>query len=227
MAKQSKRIKAINERLDLDRAYPVDEALEVLQSCPAAKFDESVEIAINLGIDVRKSDQMLRGSTVLPKGTGRSIRVAVFAQGDDEAVAKEAGADKVGFESLVEEMQAGKIDYDIIIATPDAMPMVSKLGKLLGPHGLMPNPKTGTVTVNVEQAVRDAKSGQIQYRSDKNGIIHCIVGKRSFNVADLRENIVSLLEVLKKAKPSAAKGVYLKKVSLSTTMGPGVKVDLA
>ena len=196
-----------------------------MKECSTVKFDESVEVAVNLGIDAKKSDQAVRGATVLPKGTGKTVRVAVFAQGEQAEAAKAAGADVVGFEDLAERIQAGEMDFDVIVATPDAMPVVSKLGKVLGPRGLMPNPKVGTVNVDAAQAVVNAKAGQVRYRTDKNGIIHCAIGKVSFEVDALKENLESLLADLNKAKPSSAKGIYLKKISLSTTMGPGIAVD--
>ncbi|MCG8380543.1 MAG: 50S ribosomal protein L1 [Proteobacteria bacterium] len=227
MAKLSKRIKAYQEKLEPGKAYSVKDALELLKEISSVKFDESVEVAVNLGVDAKKSDQQVRGSTVLPKGTGKKVRVAVFAQGDNAKAAEEAGADVVGFDDLAESMQKGDIDFGVVIATPDAMPVVGKLGKVLGPRGLMPNPKVGTVTNDVKQAVENAKGGQVRYRTDKNGIIHCAIGKVSFDADSLIENLHSLLGDLKKAKPSAAKGVYLKKISLSTTMGPGVLVDQA
>lgn len=225
MAKLSKRVKAFREKVEIDKLYAVGEALSLLKECSQVKFDESVEVAVNLGVDARKSDQVVRGSTVLPKGTGKQVRVAVFAQGELADQAKEAGADTVGFEDLEESMKAGDINYDVVIASPDAMPIVGKLGKVLGPRGLMPNPKVGTVTKDVAQAVNNAKAGQVRYRTDKNGIIHCAIGKVSFDVDALNENLHSLLADLVKAKPSAAKGIYLRKVSLSTTMGPGISVD--
>ena len=227
MAKLSKRVKAYQEKIEPGKAYLVKEALEILKEVSSVKFDESVEVAVNLGVDARKSDQQVRGSTVLPKGTGKQVRVAVFAQGDNAKAAEAAGADAVGFEDLAESMQKGDIDYGVVIATPDAMPIVGKLGKVLGPRGLMPNPKVGTVTTDVKQAVENAKGGQVRYRTDKNGIIHCAIGKVSFDADSLSENLRSLLGDLQKAKPSAAKGIYLKKISLSTTMGPGVLVDQA
>lgn len=227
MAKLSKRIKAYQEKLEPGKAYSVKDALELLKEISSVKFDESVEVAVNLGVDAKKSDQQVRGSTVLPRGTGKKVRVAVFAQGDNAKAAEEAGADVVGFDDLAESMQKGDIDFGVVIATPDAMPVVGKLGKVLGPRGLMPNPKVGTVTNDVKQAVENAKGGQVRYRTDKNGIIHCAIGKVSFDADSLIENLHSLLGDLKKAKPSAAKGVYLKKISLSTTMGPGVLVDQA
>lgn len=225
MARMSKRVRAIREGIDRNRVYPVVEALELLKSHANAKFDESVEVAVNLGVDPKKSDQVVRGSTVLPRGTGKSVRVAVMCKGEQADEATQAGADLVGFEDLAEKIQGGMMDFDIVIATPDAMPVVSKLGKILGPRGLMPNPKTGTVTKDVKQAVTNAKAGQIQYRTDKNGIIHCAIGKASFESTALIENLQVLLNALVKAKPGSAKGVYMKKVSLSTTMGPGVTVD--
>ena len=225
MSRLSKRAKQISEKVDAGKLYPVVEALQLLKDCSSVKFDEAVEVAVNLGIDARKSDQIVRGSTVLPKGTGKTIKVAVFAQGKEAEIAKAAGADTVGFDDLVERMQGGEIDYGVVIATPDAMPVVSKLGKVLGPRGLMPNPKVGTVTKDVQQAVKNAKAGQVRYRADKNGIIHCAIGKVSFDTEALKENLEVLLHDLAKAKPSAAKGVYMKKIALSTTMGPGVVVD--
>ena len=221
----SKRIKSWADKIDSEKLYPLTEALQLLKECSTVKFDESVEVAVNLGIDARKSDQAVRGATVLPKGTGKTVRVAVFAQGEQAEAAKAAGADVVGFEDLAERMQAGEMDFDVIVATPDAMPVVSKLGKILGPRGLMPNPKVGTVSTDAGQAVTNAKAGQVRYRTDKNGIIHCAIGKVSFEVDALRENLETLLADLNKAKPSSAKGIYMQKVSLSTTMGPGIVVD--
>jgi len=221
----SKRVKSWADKIDSEKFYPLTEALQLLKECSTVKFDESVEVAVNLGIDARKSDQAVRGATVLPKGTGKTVRVAVFAQGEQAEAAKAAGADMVGFEDLAKRMQAGEIDFDVIVATPDAMPVVSKLGKILGPRGLMPNPKVGTVSTDAAQAVVNAKAGQVRYRTDKNGIIHCAIGKVSFEVDALKENFESLLADLIKAKPSSAKGIYLMKISLSTTMGPGIKVD--
>jgi len=227
MVKLSKRRKAYQDKVEPGKFYPVKDAMELLKNISSVKFDESVEVAVNLGIDARKSDQQVRGSTVLPKGTGKTVRVAVFAQGENAKAAEAAGADTVGFEDLAEAMQKGDIDYGVVIATPDAMPVVGKLGKVLGPRGLMPNPKVGTVTNDVKQAVLNAKGGQVRYRTDKNGIIHCAIGKVSFDSDSLIENLNSLLVDLTKAKPSAAKGIYLAKVSLSTTMGPGVVIDQA
>jgi large subunit ribosomal protein L1 len=221
----SKRVKSWKDKIDSEKLYPLTEALQLLKECSTVKFDESVEVAVNLGIDAKKSDQAVRGATVLPKGTGKTVRVAVFAQGEQAEAAKAAGADVVGFEDLAERMQAGEMDFDVIVATPDAMPVVSKLGKVLGPRGLMPNPKVGTVNVDAAQAVTNAKAGQVRYRTDKNGIIHCAIGKVSFEVDALKENLEFLLADLNKAKPSSAKGVYMEKVSLSTTMGPGIAVD--
>jgi large subunit ribosomal protein L1 len=204
---------------------PLDEALGFVKQMAATKFRESVDVAINLGIDASKSDQAVRGSTVLPNGTGKVVKVAVFAQGDNVAKAKAAGADAVGFEDLAERMKGGEIDYDTVIATPDAMRIVGQLGRVLGPRGLMPNPKVGTVTTDVEAAVRNAKSGQVRYRTDKGGIVHCQIGKVDFEVAALRQNLMALLADIRKARPPQAKGQYLKRVTLSSTMGPGVGVD--
>ncbi|MEE8320223.1 MAG: 50S ribosomal protein L1 [Gammaproteobacteria bacterium] len=225
MAKLSKRVKACREKLEQGKLYPILDALQLLKNCSSVKFDESVEVAVNLGVDPRKSDQVVRGSTVLPKGTGKEVRVAVFAQGEQADLAREAGADTVGMDDLVDEMKGGQINYNVVIAMPDTMPVVSKLGKILGPRGLMPNPKVGTVTKDVKQAVENAKAGQVRYRTDKNGIIHCAIGKVSFDADALVENLDVLLRDLKKAKPSAAKGVYMMKISVSTTMGPGIAVD--
>jgi large subunit ribosomal protein L1 len=227
MRQQSKRAKLISEKIEAGKLYPVIEAFQLLKDCSTVKFDESVEVAINLGVDAKKSDQVVRGSTVLPKGTGKTVKVAVFAQGKQADEAKSAGADTVGFDDLVERMQGGELDFDVVIATPDAMPVVSKIGKILGPRGLMPNPKVGTVAKDVKQAVENAKAGQVRYRTDKNGIIHCGIGKISFEPDALKENLEVLLHDLVKAKPSSAKGVYMEKVALSTTMGPGLIVDQA
>ncbi|MDR9437065.1 MAG: 50S ribosomal protein L1 [Thiohalophilus sp.] len=227
MAKLSKRQKAIREKVDSTKTYAIDEAFGLLKEMPRAKFVESVEVAINLGVDPRKSDQVVRGATVLPHGTGKTVRVAVFAQGDNADKAKAAGADIVGFEDLAEEVKQGNMDFDVVIATPDAMRVVGQLGQILGPRGLMPNPKVGTVTPDVEGAVKNAKAGQVRYRTDKGGIIHCAIGNVDFDSNNLKENLEALLADLKKAKPSSAKGQYLKKVSVSTTMGPGVSVDQA
>ena len=225
MAKPGKRRRAALEKLSPDRQYALPEALTLLKECATAKFDETVEVAVQLGIDPRKSEQAVRGSTVLPKGTGKTARVAVFAQGGQAKEAKSAGAEHVGMDDLAEKIQGGFADFEVVIAAPDAMPLVGRLGKVLGPRGLMPNPKVGTVTEDIKQAVRNAKSGQVQYRADKNGIVHCRIGKASFAAEALRENLSGLLAALQKAKPGGAKGVYMRKVSLSTTMGPAVAVD--
>jgi large subunit ribosomal protein L1 len=226
MARLTKRQKSISEKLPAG-SLEVGEAIRVLKDIASAKFDESVDVSVNLGVDARKSDQNVRGSTVLPHGTGKTVRVAVFAQGDNASKAEEAGADLVGFEDLAEKVQKGEIDFDVAIATPDAMKVVGKLGQILGPRGLMPNPKVGTVTPDVAAAVTNAKAGQVRYRNDKAGIIHCSIGKVSFEEKALKENLDALLADLLKAKPSTAKGVYMKKVTLSTTMGAGVTVDRA
>ena len=225
MAGLSKRARAFREKLEPQKRYDLMEALGLLKECATTKFDETVEAAINLGVDPRKSDQIVRGSTVLPKGSGKTVKVAVFAQGAQADEARAANAEYVGMADLAEQIQGGLMDFDVVIAAPDAMSTVGKLGKLLGPRGLMPNPKVGTVTQDTAQAVRNAKAGQVRYRTDKNGIIHCGIGKASFSPEDLKENLNSLLGDLNKAKPSSAKGVYLKKISLSTTMGPGLIVD--
>jgi large subunit ribosomal protein L1 len=227
MAKLSKRQKVIREKVDASKLYPVVDALTLLKELPRAKFVESVDVAINLGVDPRKSDQVVRGSTLLPHGTGKTVRVAVFAQGENADKAKAAGADIVGFEDLAEEVKKGNMDFDVVIATPDAMRVVGQLGQILGPRGLMPNPKVGTVTPDVETAVKNAKSGQVRYRTDKTGIIHCSIGNVEFDPNNLKENLEALLADLKKAKPSSSKGQYLKKISVSTTMGPGISVDQA
>ena len=227
MAKLSKRLQAIKQKIDRSKIYPVMDALQLIKETATAKFDESVDVAVNLGIDARKSDQMVRGAVVLPKGTGKSVRVAVFAQGANAEAAKAAGADVIGFEDLAADIKAGKMDFDVVIATPDAMRIVGQLGQILGPRGLMPNPKVGTVTPNVAEAVKNAKAGQVQYRTDKGGIVHCTIGRASFAPEDLKTNLVALVEALNKAKPAAAKGVYLKRVSVSSTMGAGVRVDQA
>lgn len=225
MAGLSKRARAFQEKIEPQKRYDLMEALGLLKECATTKFDETVEAAINLGVDPRKSDQIVRGSTVLPKGSGKTVKVAVFAQGAQADEARAANAEHVGMADLAEQIQGGLMDFDVVIAAPDAMSAVGKLGKLLGPRGLMPNPKVGTVTQDIAQAVRNAKAGQVRYRTDKNGIIHCGIGKASFSPEDLKENLNSLLGDLNKAKPSSAKGVYLKKISLSTTMGPGLIVD--
>ncbi len=225
MAKRSKRYRAIRERLQVGKNYPVNEAFELLKSLPPAKFVESVDVSINLGVDPRKSDQVVRGASVLPHGTGKVIRVAVFAQGTNADTARAAGADIVGFDDLADRVKQGFTDFDVVIATPDAMRVVGQLGKILGPRGLMPNPKTGTVTPDVATAVRNAKGGQVRYRTDKAGIIHCPIGKVSFNVDSLRENLQFLLTDLQKLKPSTSKGIYMRRVTISTTMGPGIPLD--
>jgi len=227
MAKLTKRQKAISEKVDSTKFYTVSEALDLLKSLPAAKFTESVDVAINLGVDPRKSDQVVRGSTVLPNGNGKTVRVAVFTQGANVEAAKAAGADIVGFDDLAAEVKAGKMDFDVVIASPDAMRVVGQLGQILGPRGLMPNPKVGTVTPNVAEAVKNAKSGQVRYRTDKAGIIHCGIGNTSFGTEALAQNLAALVTDLVKMKPSTSKGIYLKGIALSTTMGPGLKVDQA
>ncbi|MFV0278071.1 MAG: 50S ribosomal protein L1 [Parahaliea sp.] len=227
MAKLSKRVRAFRDKVDPRKAYPLEEAVSLLKEFATAKFNETVEVAVNLGVDARKSDQAVRGATTLPHGTGSEVRVAVFTQGDNADKAQAAGADFVGMEDLAEQIKGGMMDFDVVVASPDAMRVVGQLGQLLGPRGLMPNPKTGTVTPDVETAVRNAKAGQMRYRTDKNGIIHGGIGKVSFELDALKGNLEAVLADLKKAKPSAAKGVYLKKITLSTTMGPGVTVDTA
>jgi large subunit ribosomal protein L1 len=222
---ESKRIAAIRSKVDRDTVYAVTEGLTLVKENATAKFDESVDAVVNLGIDPRKSDQLVRGALVLPNGTGKTTRVAVFAQGAQAEAATAAGADIVGFEDLAEEVKAGKMDFDVVIATPDAMRIVGALGQILGPRGLMPNPKVGTVTPDAAKAVKNAKAGQVQYRTDKGGIVHCTIGRASFTVEQLEGNLTALLEALNKAKPTATKGVYLKKVSASSTMGAGVRLD--
>ena len=223
----TKKVKRINEVVKVNHLYNPVEAIGILKEFASKKFKESVDISVNLGVDPRKSDQVVRSSTNLPKGTGKTVRVAVFAQGDNATKAKNAGADIVGFEDLAETIKSGTLNFDVVIATPDAMRIVGQLGQILGPRGLMPNPKVGTVTTNVEAAVSDAKSGQVRYRTDKNGIIHCTVGKIDFTSDDIIENIAALLSDLRKAKPSSSKGVFLKKITLSTTMGPGLPIDIS
>jgi large subunit ribosomal protein L1 len=227
MAKLTKRMRTIREKVEVTKDYEINEAVALLKELATAKFVESVDVAVNLGIDARKSDQNVRGATVLPHGTGREVRVAVFTQGANADAAKEAGADLVGMEELAEQVKKGEMNFDVVVASPDAMRVVGQLGQILGPRGLMPNPKTGTVTPNVAEAVKNAKAGQVRYRNDKNGIIHTTIGKVDFTVEQLQANLESLLVALKKAKPSQAKGTYLKKVSISTTMGAGVTVDQA
>jgi len=225
MAKLTKRAKAIREKVIRGKQYPLEEAIALLQEVSSVKFKESVDVSINLGVDPRKSDQAVRGATVLPNGTGKTVRVAVFAQGANADAAKEAGADIVGFEDLAEEVKKGNMDFDVVIASPDAMRVVGTLGQILGPRGLMPNPKVGTVTPDVATAVKNAKAGQVRYRTDKSGIIHAPIGRVDFEVDALKQNLVALLADLMKAKPTSAKGVYMKKVSVSTTMGPGLHID--
>ncbi|ENQ8180791.1 TPA: 50S ribosomal protein L1 [Vibrio parahaemolyticus] len=227
MAKLTKRMRVIREKVDVTKEYEINEAVALLQELATAKFVESVDVAVNLGIDARKSDQNVRGATVLPHGTGRDIRVAVFTQGANAEAAKEAGADIVGMEDLAELVKKGEMNFDVVVASPDAMRVVGQLGTILGPRGLMPNPKVGTVTPNVAEAVKNAKAGQVRYRNDKNGIIHTTIGKANFSAEQIKENLEALLVALKKAKPSSAKGTFLKKVSISTTMGAGVAVDQA
>ncbi|MCP4701817.1 MAG: 50S ribosomal protein L1 [Gammaproteobacteria bacterium] len=225
MAKLSKRAKVIKEKTVPGKQYPVDEAFALIKSLPTLKFVESIDVSINLGVDSRKSDQVVRGSTVLPRGTGKEVRVAVFAQGANADQAKEAGADIVGFEDLAEQIKGGDLNFDVVIASPDAMRVVGRLGPILGPRGLMPNPKVGTVTPNVAAAVKNAKAGQVRYRTERAGIIHCKLGNKNFEVDALRENLQALLKDLEKARPSASKGIYMKKVVVSSTMGPGLIVD--
>ena len=227
MTNESKRYKALVAKVDRDKLYPLTDALSLVKETAKAKFDESIDVAVNLGIDARKSDQLVRGSVVLPKGTGKTVRVAVFAQGAKAEEAKAAGADIVGFEDLAESIKAGKMDFDVVIASPDAMRIVGQLGQVLGPRGLMPNPKVGTVSADVAGAVKNAKAGQVQYRTDKNGIVQCTIGRASFSLEALRENLLALIDALNKARPAAAKGIYLKKVSLSSTMGVGIRVEQA
>ena len=225
MAKLTKRQKLINEKVQPGKVYSTEEAFDVLKSVATAKFVESVDVAVILGVDPRKSDQAVRGATVLPNGTGKSARVAVFAQGANADAARAAGADIVGMDDLAAQVKAGELNFDVVIATPDAMRVVGQLGQVLGPRGLMPNPKVGTVTADVATAVNNAKAGQVRYRTDKKGIIHCTIGKISFEPNALKENLEALLADLKKAKPSTSKGVYLKKITVSTTMGPGLTLD--
>ncbi|MCO4322371.1 50S ribosomal protein L1 [Aliidiomarina quisquiliarum] len=225
MARLTKRMKTIREAVDKTRDYDINEALTLLKSLATAKFTESVDVAVNLGIDARKSDQNVRGATVLPNGTGRDVRVAVFTSGDNAEKAKAAGAEFVGMEDLAEQIKGGMMDFDVVVASPDAMRVVGQLGQVLGPRGLMPNPKTGTVTPDVETAVKNAKAGQVRYRNDKNGIIHCTIGRVDFDDEKLKENLEALIVALKRAKPSSAKGVYVGRITLSTTMGAGVRID--
>ncbi|WP_339900387.1 50S ribosomal protein L1 [uncultured Gilvimarinus sp.] len=227
MAKLSKRQRAIAEKIDRNKLYSVADAVNLLKEISSVKFSETIDVAVNLGIDPRKSDQSVRGATTLPNGTGKDVRVAVFAQGANADAAKEAGADLVGMDELAADVKAGKMDFDVVIASPDAMRVVGQLGQILGPRGLMPNPKTGTVTPDVATAVKNAKAGQVRYRADKGGIIHGGIGKLTFEAQAIQENLEALLNDLKKAKPATAKGVYLKKIALSTTMGPGLAIDVS
>lgn len=227
MARLSKRQKIASEKIGTNTQYAIDEALSLVKEFATTKFPESIDISVNLGIDSRKSDQVIRGATVLPNGTGKDIRVAVFAQGENAIKAKDAGADIVGFEDLAETIKAGELNFDVVIATPDSMRLVGQLGQVLGPRGLMPNPKVGTVTADVQTAVQNAKAGQVRYRADKGGIIHCSIGKANFEIGALKENLITLLSDLKRARPSSAKGLFLKKMTISSTMGPGVTIDQA
>ncbi|MDH5518624.1 MAG: 50S ribosomal protein L1 [Gammaproteobacteria bacterium] len=227
MAKLSKRAKLFAEKVDANKSYVIEDAFALVKELATAKFSESIDVSVNLGIDPKKSDQVVRGSTIMPNGTGKTVRVAVFAQGANADAATEAGADVVGFEDLAESIKGGDLDFDVVIASPDAMRVVGALGQVLGPRGLMPNPKVGTVTPDVATAVKNAKSGQVRYRADKGGIIHASIGKADFEVAALKGNLNALISDLVKAKPAAAKGVYLKKIAVSSTMGPGVTVDLS
>jgi large subunit ribosomal protein L1 len=227
MAKLSKRMRAIRATLVPGKFYPLDDAFDLLKNLSGVKFREAVDVAVNLGVDPRKSDQVVRSATVLPHGTGKTVRVAVFAQGANADAARDAGADVVGFEDLAESIKAGQLDFDVVIAAPDAMRVVGQLGKILGPRGLMPNPKVGTVTADVAGAIRNAKAGQVRYRTDKAGIIHCTIGKVDFAPDQLRENLQALLQDLKKLKPATSKGIYIRRVTVSTTMGPGLTVDQA
>ncbi|MDA8652316.1 50S ribosomal protein L1 [Porticoccaceae bacterium] len=227
MAKLSKRRRAINEKVELGKLYSVDEALNLLKDLSTVKFSETVDVAVNLGIDPRKSDQIVRGATTLPKGSGKSVKVCVFAQGDAAEAAKAAGAELVGMDELAADIKAGNMDFDVVIASPDAMRVVGMLGKVLGPRGLMPNPKSGTVTPDVATAVANAKAGQVRFRADKNGIVHGGIGVVSFDASDLKQNLEALMADLAKAKPASAKGIYVKKVTVSSTMGPGLQIDQA
>ncbi|MGE0073178.1 MAG: 50S ribosomal protein L1 [Thiomonas sp.] len=227
MAKMPKRYAALRAKVDSNKLYPIDEALTLVKQCATAKFDESIDVAVSLGVDTRKSDQVVRGAVVLPAGTGKTKRVAVFAQGAKAEEAKAAGADIVGFDDLAEQIKAGNLNFDVVIASPDAMRVVGALGQILGPRGLMPNPKVGTVTPDVAAAVKNAKAGQVQFRADKAGIVHGTIGRASFAPEALRSNLTALIDALQKARPQAAKGIYLKKVAVSSTMGVGVRVDTA
>ncbi len=227
MARPSNRYKVIVGKVDRNKTYQIEEALGLVKETANAKFDESIDVAVNLGIDAKKSDQAVRGSVVLPAGTGKTVRVAVFAQGDKAKEAEDAGADIVGFEDLAAEVKAGNINFDVAIASPDAMRIVGQLGQILGPRSLMPNPKVGTVTMDIAGAVKNAKAGQVQFRADKTGIIHCTIGRASFGVDALKQNLMALIEALNKSKPASSKGIYLRKVSVSSTMGIGVRIDQA
>src|SRR6266481_1177300 len=226
MATISKRRKAFANKVDRAKAYPALDAMKLVKESATAKFDESVDVAVNLGIDAKKSDQTVRGTVVMPRGTGKKVRVAVFAEGNVAEAAKKAGADIIGFQDLADRIKQGQIDFDLVVATPEAMRIVGSLGQILGPRGLMPNPKVGTVTPNVAKAVESAKAGQVQYRADKAGIVHCSIGKASFDADALRENFVSLVTAVNKSRPATAKGSFLKKATLSTTMGPGIRLDV-
>jgi large subunit ribosomal protein L1 len=227
MATVAKRIKAWSSKIQPGKSYPIEQALSLVQEFAKAKFKESVDVAVNLGIDASKSDQQVRGSTVMPNGIGKTVRVAVFTAGKNQDAARAAGADLVGMEDLAEKVKAGEINFDVVVASPDAMRVVGQLGQILGPRGLMPNPKVGTVTPNVAEAVKNAKSGQVRYRADKAGVVHCTLGKAEFEAGKLKENLQALLADLQKVKPATAKGIYLKKISISSTMGPGVPVDIS
>ena len=227
LPKLSKRMQAVRAKVEHNKAYSVDDALKLVKETAVAKFDESVDVAVNLGVDAKKSDQTVRGSVVLPAGTGKKVRIAVFAQGDKAKAAQEAGADIVGFDDLAAKVKEGFMDFDVVIATPDAMKVVGQLGQILGPRGLMPNPKVGTVTPDVATAVKNARAGQVQYRTDKGGIVQATIGRASFAPEQLKTNLLALIEALNKARPQGTKGIYLKKVSVSSTMGTGVRVDTA
>ncbi len=227
MAAVAKRVQAWAKRVEPGKQYPIDEAIAIVKEFAKAKFRESVDVAVNLGIDASKSDQQVRGSTVMPHGIGKAVRVAVFTSGKNQDAAREAGADIVGLEDLAEKVKAGELNFDVVVASPDAMRVVGQLGQILGPRGLMPNPKVGTVTPDVAGAVKNAKAGQVRYRADKAGVVHCTIGKADFETTQLKENLVALLQDLQKAKPAASKGIYLKKIALSSTMGPGVPVEVS
>ena len=226
-ARNCKRLRAIQEKVEAGKIYAVEDAIRLLQECPPTKFNQTVEVSVNLGVDRRKTDQGVRGATVLPHGLGKTVRVAVFARGDALEEAKQAGADSYGCDDLAAQVRAGKIDFDLVIATPDTMPVVGSLGPILGPRGLMPNPKTGTVTTGISSAVKAAKHGRVQFKMDRGGVVHCILGKLDFSSAVLQENLAALLGELQRLKPAASKGIFLRKVTLSTTMGPGLPIDTA